>query len=256
MDRKTLKKLQGIGQKLGAERQEVTNDTVRGVKAYLDSRKYRADLNLVTASRDTTGSFCAKVKFAAGLGYPKEEDLMALVADQFPDHQIDWQTIKMDPDVGVIMLNLEPSVEMIPVASVKEIPSEFVSIGAGIYKRAADASGSIQEIWTLKKGPEGLCLFRSQDDVEITADDKTGFRAGDVVNTPYGPGKVVRFDDLGNAFVQVGKNKKLVAADELAEYDIDSEKKKLEDYYAQAYGDREFAKGMVQDYGDMFGKKK
>ena len=95
-------------------------------------------------------------------------------------------------------------------------------------------------------------MYRT-DNIEISADESE-FRAGDVVNTPDGPGKIMRFDDGGNAFVQIsnrGKNKvRLVAQNDMYDYSLDKERAKLEDYYAQAYGDAEFAKDLVTDYDE------
>jgi hypothetical protein len=172
---------------------------------------------------------------------------MALVAQSYPTHEIDWELVEVDSDLGVVLLTLQPSTEVVPISSISEIPPEFKSIGTGLYKRAADATGNVQEIWTLKRGDDGLVLYRNNDDVEIEAKED-GFKAGDVANTPYGPGRILRFDEMGNAFVQVGNKKRLVAAKELGIYSIEKEKKKLTDYYSEAYGDPEFAKALTERY--------
>lgn len=247
---KMLKKLQALNQRMNTYENEVQQDIMKKMHEINRSRGYRADLKLITSAKNTTGTFSAYVKFDHNLGYPSERDVMSIVSRSYPKHQIDWETIEVNATDGMVAITLAPSVEVLPLESIKKIPSEFISIGAGIYKRAADSSGKVMEIWTLKKTDNGLSLFRNQDDVEVTADNKDGFKTGDVVNTPQGPGRIMRFDDLGNAFVQVAGKQHLVAADELEEYDVDKEKAKLVDYYTEAYGDRAYAELLVKKYND------
>jgi hypothetical protein len=250
MDRKNLKRLQTISHRLNRDRTELHTEFITTLKKKLAERKHRADLSLVTASRETAGTFNTSVKFNPDLGHPSETDLLTLVAQAYPTHEIDWELVNVDPAAGIVTLVLEPSVEVVPVASINEIPPEFVSLGTGMYKRAADASGKVNEIWSLKKNENGLGLYRNQDDLEIVADEDGGFKAGDVVNTPHGPGKIQRFDELGNAFVQIGSQKRLISASEMTPYDVDKERKSLENYYAEAYGDREFAKSLTKKVDD------
>jgi len=247
MDRARMKKLQAISHRLHRDRTSVATEFVTGLKAVLAKRGYRADLQISTQAKSTASRFSAAVPFDVQLGHPSEDDLMALVAQAYPMHEIDWELVEVDSDNGVVLLNLQPATEVVPIKSISEIPPEFKSIGTGLYKRAADASGNVHEIWTLKRGDDGLVLYRNNDDVEIEAKDE-GFKAGDVATTPYGPGRILRFDDMGNAFVQVGNNKRLVAGKELGIYSIEKEKKKLTDYYAEAYGDPEFARALTENY--------
>lgn len=247
MDRAKIRRLQAISHRLHKDRTSVATEFVTGLKAALAKRGYRADLEISTDAKSTVSRFTASVPFDKELGHPAEEDLMALVAQSYPTHEIDWELVEVDSDYGVVLLTLQPSTEMVPVKSISEIPPEFKSIGTGLYKRAADATGNVHEIWTLKRGDDGLMLYRNNDDVEIEAKEE-GFKAGDVANTPYGPGRILRFDEMGNAFVQVGNKKRLVAAKELGIYSIEKEKKKLTDYYTEAYGDPEFAKALTDKY--------
>jgi len=247
MSRATMKRLQAISHRLHNDRTSVASEFVTGLKAALGKRGYRADLELSTEAKSTISRFSAAVPFNKELGHPSEEDLMSLVAQSYPTHEIAWDLVEVDSDNGIVLLQLEPSTEVVPVKSISEIPPEFTSIGTGLYKRAADASGNVQEIWTLKRGDEGLMLYRNNDDIEIESKED-GFKAGDVANTPYGPGRILRFDDMGNAFVQVGNKKRLVAAKELGMYSVEKEKKKLTDYYTEAYGDPEFAKALTEKY--------
>jgi hypothetical protein len=247
MDREKMKRLQAISHRLHKDRTSVASEFVTGLKAALAKRGYRADLKISTEAKSTVSRFQASVPFDVQLGHPSEDDLIALVAQSYPTHEIDWKLIEVDSDLGVVLLDLQPSTEVVPVKSISEIPPEFKSIGTGLYKRAVDSTGNVQEIWTLKRGDDGLVLYRNNDDVEIEAKEE-GFKAGDVANTPYGPGRILRFDDMGNAFVQVGNKKRLVAAKELGMYSIDKEKKKLTDYYTEAYGDSEFAKALTDKY--------
>jgi len=242
-----MKQLQAISHRLHQDRSSVASEFITGLKATLAKRGYRADLTLSTNARSTMGRFRASVPFDVQLGHPSEEDLMTLVAQSYPNHEIDWGLVEVDSDLGLVLLDLQPSTEMVPVKSISEIPPEFKSIGSGIYKRAADASGNVREIWTLKRGDDGLVLYRNNDDVEIEA-KADGFKAGDIANTPYGPGRILRFDEMGNAFVQIGNNKRMVAAKELGIYSIEKEKKKLTDYYSEAYGDPAFAKALTENY--------
>ena len=248
MNRKLMKRLQQVSHRVNTDRTEVAESFLGGLQKYMASRGHRADLALSTKARDTNGRFSASVRFDATLGYPEDTDLLALVAQAYPTHEIDWDLADVDMDLGLVLLQLEPSVEVVPVESMNQIPPEFKAIGSGIYKRARDASGNVNEIWTLSKGTDGLMLYRNPDDLEVSADDNNEFSAGDVVNTPHGPGRIQRFDEVGNAIVTIGSAKRLVAASDMYKYDVKKEKKKLEDYYATAYGDREFAKGLIEDF--------
>ena len=153
----------------------------------------------------------------------------------------------MDPELGSIRLVLEPSKEVVPVKGFKDIPPEFKAIGTGLFSRKADINGDVLEIWELKKDESGYALYRRQDDTEILATDKTEYVAGDVVSTPEGPGKFVKYDEMGNAIVEVAGRRRMVAADSMFDYDINKEKQKLYQYYAEVYGE-EFAKQLVDDY--------
>lgn len=243
MDRKLGERLKAISQRVNRDQTTEAKKFLHTLKAKLAERKYRADLQLVNASKSTVGKFKAEIRFDPQLGHPSEDDVMTLVAQYYPEHDIDWHLIEIDD--GIVSLMLEPSVEVIPVESVKEIPAEFVSIGTGLYKRARDASGKVNEIWTLKKGDDGLALYRNPSDLEVTAEDESGFKAGDVVNTPYGAGRIQRFDELGNAFVQIGSKIRMVGSTDLQKYDIDKERKSLEDFYSQIYGP-DFAKDLTK----------
>jgi len=218
------------------------------IDAEMKKRPYRADLKISAASKYGSDGLSLKVRYHAPLGNPSEEDLMALTAESFEGYDIDWDTALVDPATGTIVLNLEQSVESIPLGSIRDIPSEFVSVGSGYYKRAADASGNVLEVWSLKKTDDGLALIRNMDDMEITAEEDPEVAAGALVDTPYGPGKVLRFDDAGNAFVQVGNKTRLVAKGDVALYNRNTDKKKLQDFYTQIYGP-EFAKSLVEDFG-------
>jgi hypothetical protein len=244
-----------ISHRINRDQNDAAKHMLSNLQQYLASRGHRADLSLATKAKCTEGSFSATVKFDTALGYPEETDLLAVVAQYYPDHEINWDLAEVDTDLGVVLLQLEPSREVIPIESLDKIPPEFKPIGSGIYKRAADATGTVQEIWTLSKGQDGLMLYRNMDDLEVTAEDENQFRAGDIVNTPYGPGRIQRFDEVGNAIVTVGNQKKLVAAGDLIPYNINKEKKMLEEYFAQAYGDKTLADALVKDYSTR-GKKK
>jgi hypothetical protein len=255
MDRKIMKRLQKIGQRVNMDQTEVASEFISTLKQTLAKRGYRADLSLTTDARSTAGHFCASVRFDKELGYPSDKDLMTLVAQSYPQHEIDWELAQVDPDMGIVVLNLEPSVECVPVKDINSIPPDFKSIGAGLYKRAADTTGKVHEIWTLSKGDEGLVLYKNNKDLDIQAEEE-GFKAGDVVMTADGRcGRIIKFDDFNNAFVQIGKQKQLVAATELQKYSIEDEKKKLTDFYTQIYGP-DFASALTNSYGDMYDKNK
>lgn len=245
MGKMDLKRLQGISHRMNPNQTEIANQFVSGLRAALAKRGYRADLSIATDARSTMGKFAASVAFNPELGHPAEEDLVTLVAQAYPDHEIDWGMAEVDSDQGLVMLMLQPAQEVIPVNSIASIPPEFKAIGTGLYKRAVDST--VSEIWSLKKTSDGLALYRNESDIEVNAEENE-LKAGDIANTPYGPGRIVRFDSDGNAFVQVGNQKRLVAAKDLGMYSIEKEKGKLTDYFAQAYGDREFAEALTKDY--------
>jgi hypothetical protein len=247
MNHARMKQLQALNHRLHQDRTSVAKEFISGLRATLARRGYRADLTLSTETRSTLGRFRASVPFDVQLGHPSEEDLISLVAQAYPDHEIDWELVEVDSDLGLVLLDLQPATERIPIKNMSEIPPEFKPIGSGIYKRAVDTKGNVKEIWTLKRGDDGLVLYRNNDDVEIEAADD-GFKAGDVANTPYGPGRILRFDDKGNAFVQVGNKTRMVAGKELGLYSIDKEKKKLTEYFSTAYGDPAFAKALTENY--------
>jgi len=241
----TLKRLQTISHRLHKDKSEVATSFLSTLKESLAKRGYRADLALGTEARSTSGAFSAHVSFDSRLGIPSEKDLITLVAQAYPTHEIQWEMAEVDTENGVVAMHLEPGIEVLPISSLTEIPPEFKAMGTGLYKRAVDHT--VNEIWTLKKGDDGLALYRNHDDVEIVAEENS-LRAGDIANTPYGPAKIIRFDDQGNAIVLVGEKKRLIAAKDLGMYSIEKEKTKLKDYYSEAYGDAEFASGLVEDY--------
>jgi hypothetical protein len=250
MNRQMLRRLQKISHRTNVDQTELAHQFFSSLEKTLAKRGYRADLQISTDARSTKGRFTACVKFAKDLGKPDEVDLLALVAQNYPTHQIDWPLIQIDQVEGVVIMPLEPSVEVVPIASLNAIPPEFKPIGTALYLRAADASGKVHEVWTLKKDPDhGLMLYRNQDDLEVTADNSAELRAGDAVNTPHGPGRIMRFDDGGNAFVQIGNQKRLVAKTDMTPYKKEKEEKKLVDLYTQIYGDAQFAQELVKDYG-------
>lgn len=250
MNRKILKKMADMNRKVNRDTTESTREVLSAVKKHLAGRGYRADLRFVAKSNPASTKVMAEVRYRSDLGYPAEKDLLAITAQEAPQYDIVWEAIDVNPDLGVVYLDLEPSVETVPVASVNSIPDEFISIGAGVYKKAADNSDSIMEIWNLQKTDDGLALIRSNEDMEISAEDDGEIKAGQVVDTPSGPGVVKRLDDLGNAFVQIGKNLRHVAQSDMQPYDVNKEKQKLIDYYTAVYGDANFAQALTEEYGD------
>jgi hypothetical protein len=240
--------MRALNQRKSKCEEESRNQVVSNIQSYLLKRGYRADLVLIASVRDTTGPFSAEVKFNGRLGYPSEKDVMAIISKSYPKHSIDWDTVELDTDSSVITINLEPSVEIIPLKNISEIPPDFKSIGTAIYKRAADTIGEINEVWTLRKDEHGLALCRNHDDVEITTDDEEKLVAGSIVDTPKGVGKVVRFDDDDNAIVLIGNMRYLFASSDMKPYKQEKEKTELEKYYEEAYGDKEYGKKMTEDF--------
>jgi preprotein translocase subunit YajC len=239
-----LKRLQKISHRVNYDQTELATEFISGLKASLAKRGYRADLSIATDARNTAGTFTASVRFDTSLGHPTEDDLVSLAASSYNTHEIDWELAEVDSDQGLILLSLKPSVEMIPIKSLNEIPPEFKPIGTGIYKRAVDST--VSEIWELKRGEEGLFMYRKNDDMEVKAEEE-GFRAGDVVQTEAGlVGRIIRFDDMGNAFIQCGKRRHLVAAPDIKKYDQSKERSLLKSYYEMAYGDASFSEALTR----------
>ena len=237
-----LKRLQKISHRVNYDQTELATEFITGLKASLAKRGYRADLSIATDARNTAGTFTASIRFDTSLGHPTEDDLVSLAASSYSTHEIDWELAEVDSDQGLILLSLKPSVEMIPIKSLNEIPPEFKSIGTGIYKRAVDST--VSEIWELKRGEEGLFMYRKNDDMEVKAEE--GLRAGDCVTTPEGlTGRIIRFDGE-TAFVQCGNRKRLFCAKELAPYKMEKEKTLLKQYFSQMYGDENFADALVR----------
>jgi hypothetical protein len=248
MDWNDIQRMKAISRRKHKADEEAREGFVGSLQKHLSKKGYRADLVLVANVKSTHGTFPVEVRYNVRLGHPSDKDLMVLIAKHYEKKAIDWETVVVDTNSGIITLNLEPATEVIPIKSLQEIPPEFTAIGTGIYKRAADATGDVHEIWELIKTDAGHSLVRKKDDMEITADDETKFTKGDVADTPYGPGVIQRFDEHGNAVVLVGSKKKLVAQKDLIPYSTDKEKQKLIDYYTQVYGDPEFARGLVEKY--------
>jgi len=230
--------------------EQAQREFVNSVRDVMAKKGYRADLVLVGSMKSGDYDYI-EIKYNTDLGYPTEKDLMSLVSNNFKNRSIDWGTVSVDSDEGTISINLAASVDVIPLESISKIPPSFVSIGTALYRRALDSSGDTHEIWSLKKDENGdFALYKNCDDIETTAESgaENEFIAGDIVDTEYGPGKIIRFDDLGNAIVLVGSKRHLVAADEMQTYNVDKEKQKLIDYFTQAYGDPNFAKALVEKY--------
>jgi len=245
MGNENLKRLQKISHRLNQDQTELKDTFVSGLKRALAERGHRADLSLSTEAKSTQGTFRASVGFDPQLGHPGDKDLTTLVAQSYPTHDIDWELTDVDSELGIILLSIAPSMEVIPVSNINEIPPDFVSIGTGLYKRAIDST--VNEVWSLKRTDDGLILSRNEDDLDVTAEEGA-LKAGDIANTPHGPGRITRFDEMGNAFVQIGNNVRLVAGKDLGLFSIDKERKKLTDYYAEAYGDKAFADALTKDY--------
>ena len=227
------------------------------LKMYLDKKGYRADLCLISRHRPVANqAFPVEVKYNPQFEFPPEKDLMALVAEKYDGYEIDWETARVDTTDGLVNINLRPAVEIIPIANIKEIPPEFIARGTGIFNRKASASGDVMEIWELRKSGDNLALVRKMDDLEVTATEEPEFKAGDPVETPEGVGRILRFDELGNAFVQIGDKKRLVAAEEMKPYRVEDEKTKLVQYFTEAYGDADFAKALVEEHGEAAAKRK
>lgn len=230
------------------EKEEWGNNFISELKAGLAVRQHRADLQL-RCSVDPVGNFPVIVKYAEIMGYPTQKDLATIVGQSFPGHEINWKLVDVDDASQTITLMLSPSEEVVNVASVQDIPKDFESIGACLYKRAENTEKSIYGIWTLKDIDGNLALIRNKDEYEVIAanDVDVGFKKGDVVSTPYGLGLFQRYDEIGNGFVQCGTVIHLVAKDGIKGYDQSKEKTKLYDFFAQIYGP-DLAKGLVEDY--------
>jgi hypothetical protein len=252
-----VERMQAISHHVNKGEGEMKTEIISSIKSYLDKKGYRADLCLVSRRKPVANQvFPVEIRYNAKFEYPSERDLMALVAESFNGYEIDWGTAQVDTNDGLVALTLKPAVEIIPVANIKEIPPEFVAIGTGLFKRKANASGDVMEIWELKKDGNNLSLTRKMDDMDITAKEDEEFKAGDAVETPEGVGRILRFDDVGNALVQIGSLKRLVAKDDIRPYKMNDEKAKLVQYFTEAYGDADFARSLVEEHGDAAARRK
>jgi hypothetical protein len=224
------------------------NEFLFNLKNKFAANGFRSDLKLLY-KKATTSDFEVHVKYDKYLGYPTEKDLIGIVSKNFPGHEINWQLISVDDTSNVVTLMLSPSQETILIENVDTIPSEFISCGSCVYKRASQNNTNIFEIWNLKTADDGsLLLIRNKSDFEIlSTKDLLAFKKGDVIDTPYGLGIFQKYDEVGNGFVQVGNRTHLIAKDEMKPYDQEQEKTKLYDYYAQLYG-AEFAEELIKDY--------
>lgn len=241
-----VERMKSISHHINKGEGEMKTEIINSVKNYLDKKGYRADLNLISRYKPTQNqTFPIEIRYNASFEFPNEKDLMAIVAENYAGYEIDWDTASVEPREGLVTLNLKPSVESIPIANIKEIPPEFIAVGTGIFKRKASASGDVMEIWELRKDGNNFSLVRKMDDMDITATEEDKFKAGDAVETPEGVGRIVRFDETGNALVQIGNKKRLVGAEDIRPYKVEDEKSKLIQYYTEAYGDAAFARELV-----------
>jgi len=214
---------------------------------YLSEKKYRADLKYVQRAKvASTGYQKVEVAYNKEFGFPTESDLMALVGEHAEGMEIDWPQVVVDTDAGLVNLSLRPSQNIIPVASAREIPPDFQPIGTALYRRKVDASGNVAEIWELRTTEGGLQLVRNTNDMHVVEQASEELKVGDAVSTPDGVGRIKRFDEVGNAVVAFGDRNRLVAADSMERYDVNKERKKLEEYYAEVYGDPAFAKELTE----------
>lgn len=212
---------------------------------FFKGKAYRQDLHMVVDGSQKDCVVTAEVKFNSQLGFPSEEDLMALVATNMPNYQLDWETVEADTDANSLNLTLKRSAEVLPLNSIKDIPAEFTSIGTGIFRRSVTASGKVYEIWDLVRDDDGLSLQRRSSDSDVI--DGDDILEGAVVETPYGVGRVASIDEENcTAVVQIGKYKRIVAQDEIKEYDQNKDRKKLIEYYTSVYG-KEYAELLLRD---------
>jgi len=237
-----VRKLRALSpERVRAEKQR--QSVIGQLKKALTERGHRADLHLV-ASKPSADGFYAEVRFNKQLGHPSDQDLKALVTAHFKGHQIDWNSASVNLDEGVVELRLSPTRDVIPLDSAKNIPPGFTPIGTGIFRRKV---AQVTEIWELRRGDSGPELVRKVDDIEVQADAAPQLKVGDVVNTPYGAGAILRFDEAGNAFVRIGKNVKLAAAVSMEPYSLEKEKDKVFAYYKELYGEA-YAKMLVENF--------
>ena len=111
----TLKRLQQISHRVNRDKTEIATEFLSGLKSALAARGHRADLSITTSAKNTSRVFTASVKFDTQLGHPSEEDIVTLVAQTYPTHEVDWELVEVDSDAGVILLSLQPSTEIIPI---------------------------------------------------------------------------------------------------------------------------------------------
>ena len=258
MSVKRLSEVQSIGDLVGSKKKEaMKKQFVDTLRSFMERKGYRADLVVVSNQKTSERNVSVEIKYNTEFDFPADKDLMALIATTYPDYEVDWATAVVDDEAGTIAINLRPTREIIPIKGYKDIPSDFEPQGTGIFHRKADATGNVAEVWELRKGADGgLALVRKMDDMQVLKGEEDSIKVNDAVRTPEGVGRVESFDEVGNAYVRIGNQKRLMAAEDLAKYDTNKDKQTLFEYFKQVYGD-EFAKALcMEEFGDVEDNRK
>ena len=222
---------------------------------------YRPDLRpLGNPEISETGDLILRVAFEKDFGLPNETDAARLVNHLFPEARVAHERTWIDSQTGVLRVALERIDSSLRLASRKDMPSDFTALAAGVYKKASDNS-----IWDLRletDGSYGLYRREAQSEDALPLGEReskpreAGFRPGEfVIVAGASEDRVAIYkgaDENGNPVVEHEGQQGAIPLESLrvaATLDL----RELEDYYAQAYGSKEYAKALVKNVG---GKKR
>lgn len=220
---------------------------------------YRPDMRpLGNPEVSETGDLILRVAFDKEFGLPNETDAARIVNHLFPEARVAHERTWIDSQSGVLRVALERKDSSLRLASRKDMPSDFVALAAGVYRKASDNS-----IWDLRleaDGSYGLYRREAQQDGEKLPLDgiegnprEAGFRPGEfVIVAGANEDRVAIYkgaDENGNPVVEHEGQQGAIPLESLR-IAATLDARELEDYYAQAYGSKEYAKALVKNIGE------
>jgi hypothetical protein len=186
----------------------------KGLMDYKKSSAYRKDLKRASRMEELNGKKIIFIKYASSIGIPDTEEMTNYIIASYPGYKPNFEFADHDDKNHVIAIEIEKDEPKIPLQDIEAIPSNFKSIGAGLYK---DASPE-ENVWSLGKDENGnYFLSRKAEEKPIMETSKTDvfkvaktFNINDSVTTQMGErGIIVGFDKSGNCVVQMANEEKL-----------------------------------------------
>lgn len=225
---------------LGNISRDIEDGLVKAVRRMRASRNHRSDLQLHKAPYRDGNRFFVDVQFNKEIGLPSKKDVFGFVASVMPNREPDLKnSVKASNTILKVAIKAKDS--FIRVNSYRDIPKEFIPVGTGLFKKADSA----HDIWELKKTADGFELIRKIEESVTPVVEEISLKSGEAVKTPEGIGLVVSLDKRGNPMVYINGSHKIFAKDSISRWDENAEAKLMQEFYEKVYGDKEFAKMLV-----------